>query len=313
MKTIKLLFALAILTIGFSSCTNEMYMEDPYVEPGISLNQLMHSYEVWYIDINESNTNGQIPFMQIAFTLSFRNGVLYANNNLAGIGTTGNGFGVDIGYYDVYSTTLQLDHDLDGVWNFEVEQLAANRVRLYNYATNTSFVMYGYQRSNFDYDMVFYDNIHYFLQEYDAWEKIYTSQAGAINEFDNENFLAFLPDGYGDTFLSSIDAPGTSINNLYWDYEGIYEVMDFSNTDYVKALTLDYDFLGNEYFELYVVNDETVELYHPYSGTTYRFRGRGFIPYLKSQKVEKGTLENRGKLRMKENNKVFDATKFKAL
>ena len=47
----------------------------------------------------------------------------------------------------------------------------------------------------FDYDFVFYDNIHYFLQEYEAWEKTFTSEIGAINEFDNENYLQFLAGG----------------------------------------------------------------------------------------------------------------------
>ncbi|GLB52673.1 hypothetical protein NBRC110019_17130 [Neptunitalea chrysea] len=299
----------------FSSCTNTTYIEDDFYDDTITLDELTRSYELWYIDVNQSDANGEIPFMQIAFTISFRNGVLYANNNLSGIGANGNGngYGIDVGYYDAYGTTLQLDHDIDGVWNFTVEQLAANKLRLYNYATNTSFILYGYQRATFDYDMLFYDNIHYFLQEYEAWEKIYTSQAGAVNDFDQENYLAFLPDGNGDTFLSSVDAPGTSINQLYWDYEGIYEVLDMSGSYQYKALTLDYDYLGNEYFELSVINDETIELYHPYSGTIYRFRGRGYIQYLKENKNGKGLEESRGKLRIKRNNEKFDASKFKKL
>ncbi len=52
---------------------------------------------------------------------------------------------------------------------------------------------------------MFYDNIHYFLQEYEAWEKTYTSEIGAINEFDNENYLQFLAGGSDDTFRSSQD------------------------------------------------------------------------------------------------------------
>ena len=35
----------------------------------------------------------------MAFTLSFLDGVLYANNNLVDIGITGNGFGVPVGNY----------------------------------------------------------------------------------------------------------------------------------------------------------------------------------------------------------------------
>jgi len=60
---------------------------------------------------------------------------------------------------------------------------------------DTSYFLDGYQRSSFNYDYVFYDNIHYFLQEYEAWEKIYTSNTGALNEFDNENYLQFLSGG----------------------------------------------------------------------------------------------------------------------
>jgi hypothetical protein len=41
---------------------------------------------------------------------------------------------------------------------------------------NTTYYLIGYQRSNFDYDRLFYDNIHYFLQEYKAWEKVYTNK-----------------------------------------------------------------------------------------------------------------------------------------
>lgn len=314
MKTIKLLFVTMLLAALGVSCNNTVYVDDDYIEPGISLNQLIHSYEIWYVDLNESDVYEEIPFMQIAFTLSFRNGVLYANNNLAGLGTTGNGFGIDVGYYDAYNTTLQLDHDIDGVWNFSVQQLSANKIRLYNYNTDSYYVLEGYQRSNFDYDYVFYDNIHYFLQEYEAWEKVYTSQEGAINEFDAENYLAFLSEGYGDTFLSSTDPYGIVPSQIYWDYEGVYEIQDIAGDPYAKVLTLDYDFMGNEYFELYVVNDETIELYHPYSETTYRFKGRGFIEFMRpGTATAKGDAVKQPRKRSKENNKIFKKENFKSL
>jgi hypothetical protein len=54
------------------------------------------------------------------------------------------------------------------------------------------------------------------------------------------------------------------------------------NTKYLKYLTLDYDFLGNEYFELSVIDDRTISFYHPNSGTTYEFLGRGYIQYKSS-------------------------------
>lgn len=313
MKTIKLLFVTVLIAALGVSCNNTVYVEDDYIEPGISLNELIHSYEIWYVDLNESDVYEEIPFMQIAFTLSFRNGVLYANNNLAGLGTTGNGFGIDVGYYDAYNTTLQIDHDIDGVWNFNVQQLSANKIRLYNYTTDSYYVLEGYQRSNFDYDYVFYDNIHYFLQEYEAWEKVYTSQEGAINEFDAENYLAFLSEGYGDTFLSSTDPYGLAPSQIYWDYEGIYEIQDIAGDPYAKVLTLDYDFLDNEYFELYVINDETIELYHPYSQTTYRFKGRGFIEFMRPGTTAKGNATKQPRKRSKENNKIFEKENFKSL
>ncbi len=49
----------------------------------------------------------------------------------------------------------------------------------------------------------------------------------------------------------------------------------------LKLLELDYDFMGDDYFELYVINDSTIELYHPNSGTVYEFSGLGYIQYLK--------------------------------
>ena len=54
------------------------------------------------------------------------------------------------------------------------------------------------RNASFDYDFVFYDNIHYFLQEYEAWEKTFTSELWVLlNEFDNENYLQFLAGGNG--------------------------------------------------------------------------------------------------------------------
>ncbi|MFC3972900.1 hypothetical protein [Maribacter confluentis] len=61
-------------------------------------------------------------------------------------------------------------------------------------------------------------------------------------------------------------------------------VYDVQGDNTLKALTLDYDFFGDDYFELYVINDSTIELYHPSSGTTYEFSGRGYQQYLKTGK-----------------------------
>ncbi|GAA3644414.1 nicotinic acid mononucleotide adenyltransferase [Flavivirga jejuensis] len=285
MKTVKLLFSFALTATLFTSCYTEVNIDD---EPIISINELLNSHELWYVDINRTKGFGETPFLQIAFTISFRNGVIYANNNIVGLGDSGNGFGIDVGTYDAYNMILDVTHDIDGFETFDVFQIDSNTLELYNPNNDTSYFLEGYQRSNFDYDFVFYDNIHYFLQEYEAWEKTYTSSFGAINEFDNENYLQFLSGGNDSTFESSQDDNGTAVNNLTWHYSGIYGVGDVNGDMYLKTLTLDYDFFNNEYFELSVINDEKIELFHPSSETVYEFEGRGYIQYLKTSDTKKG-------------------------
>ncbi|MFL1012405.1 nicotinic acid mononucleotide adenyltransferase [Flavisericum labens] len=287
MKTIKILLSFALFATLFTSCYREVIVEervivDDYVEPGISVNQLLASYELWYVDINETLGYGETPFLQKAFTISFRNGVVYANNNIVGLGNSGNGFGIDVGEYEAYDMILDVSHDIDGFSTFDVYEIDYNTIELYNPNNDTSYFLEGYQRSNFDYDFMFYDNIHYFLQEYEAWEKTYTSDYGALNEFDNENYLQFLAGGNDSTFRSSQNEIGMNAMDLYWDYTGIYGVDNIAGDDYLKTLTLDYDSWGNEYFELSVINDGKIELFHPASETVYEFEGRGYIQYLKS-------------------------------
>ena len=293
MKTLKLLSVFALMATLLTSCYTEVLVEDDYVNntaPTISVNQLLNSYDLWYVDINETLGYGESPFLQIAFTVSFRNGTLYANNNLVGIGSQGNGYGIPIGNYNAYNMILDVDHDIDGYDSFDVYQVDNNTIELYNPFNDTSYFLNGYQRSNFDYDYVFYDNIQYFMQEYEAWEKTYTSQYGAFNEFDNENFLQFLSGGNDDTFRSSQDQYGANPNNLYWDFTGNYYVGNISGNMYLKSLVLDYDYFSNETFELSVINDQRIELYHIGSGTVYEFTGRGYIEYLKE-----GTTLNKSK------------------
>ena len=249
MKTLKLLSGFALIAILLTSCYAEVIIDDG-PEPTISLNQLLNSHELWYVDVNETIGHGETPFLQIAFTISFRGGTLYANNNLVGIGSQGNGFGIPVGVYDAYDMILDVDHEIDGFETFDVYQIDSNTIELYNPNNDTSYFLHGYQRSNFDYDYVFYDNIHYFLQEYEAWEKTYTSEVGALNEFDNENYLQFLAGGNDSTFRSSQDAQVSNVNNIYWDYSGQYGVGDISNNMYLKTLTLDYNYFDGEYFEL---------------------------------------------------------------
>ncbi|RNC87958.1 MAG: nicotinic acid mononucleotide adenyltransferase [Winogradskyella sp.] len=287
MKTLKLLLGLVLSATLFTSCVvDDVVIVDNNPPQQISLNQLLNSYELWYVDINSTQGFGEVPFLQIAFTVSFRNGVLYANNNLVGIGSQGNGFGIPVGNYNTYNMVLDVDHDIDGFDSFDVFQIDNNTIELYNPFTDTSYFLDGYQRSNFDYDFVFYDNIHYFLQEYEAWEKTYTSNFGALNEFDNENYLQFLSAGNDSEFRSSQDENIINPNNIFWDYTGVYGVNDVPGDFYLKTLTLDYDFFDNEFFNLNVIDDSTIELLHEASGTVYEFRGRGYIEFLRTENAE---------------------------
>ncbi|WP_027127561.1 hypothetical protein [Gelidibacter mesophilus] len=293
MKTIKLLFEFVIAATLFTSCTSNAV----YEEPPISINQLLGSYDLWYVDINQTAGYGETPFLQIAFTLTFKNGILFANNNLVGFGPNGqgNGLGIDVGEYDAYDMVLDVYHDLDGFQSFDVYQVDYDTIELYNPFNDTSYFLHGYQKSTFDYDFVFYDNINYFLQEYNAWEKTYVSQTGALNDFDNENYLQFLAGGNDSEFRSSQDVNISNPDNIYWDYTGIYGVGNISGNRYLKTLTLDYDYFDNEFFELSVINDQRIKLYHANSGTTYEFTGRGYIQYMRT--AEGKSLESKSKLK----------------
>jgi len=291
-----------LTTTLFTSCYRETLVETVIVEPPIeavpiTINEVLNAYELWYVDINATVGYGETPFLQKAFTISFLNGVLYANNNIVGIGNTGDGFGIDVAEYDAYNMILDVKHDLDGFSTFDVYQINNTRIELYNPNNDTSYFLEGYQRDTFDYDFVFYDNIHYFLQEYEAWEKTYTSEYGAINEFDNENYLQFLAGGNDSEFRSSKDEFGMNPNYIFWDYTGIYGVGDVTNNFYLKTLTLDYDYMGNEFFELTVINDETIALFHPTSKTVYEFKGRGYIQYLKTTDGKKQTKDKKRKFK----------------
>ncbi|MFS4468878.1 nicotinic acid mononucleotide adenyltransferase [Maribacter sp. 2210JD10-5] len=281
MRTIKLLLGYVLLATLLVSCYAEVIVEDEFIEESaFNTDRVLQGYDLWYVDINETRGNGEVPFLQRAFTVSFDNGTFLANNNIVGIGKTGNGFGIDVGFYNTLRGVVEIDHDVDGKWLLEVYAVDGATIELYDASSDTSYFLRGYQRNNFDYDQVFYDNINYFIQEYDSWEKIYTSETGAINDFDDENFLQFLPS----FFRSSVDAVGTPISRLQWDFEGNYQVYDIAGDNTLKTITLDYDFLGDDYFELYVINDSTIELYHPDSETVYEFKGRGYQQYLKTGK-----------------------------
>lgn len=296
MKTIKLLLGTLIIGISFTSCIVDNTIDEPYYA---SLEEVVTANDLWYIDYNNTTGTGDVPFLSKAFTISFINGKVFANNNLVGIGTVGNGYGIQIGFYDTFDGRLKINHALDGYYNFDVIQLSVNNIKLRDTYNDVTYNLVGYQKSTFDFDQVFYDNIEYFLQEYQAWEKTYTSVAGAANEFDNENFLQFTPENLT-TFYSSQDNVGTTIANIYWDYVGGYTVANVQGYDNLKILTLDYDSLGNEKFELTVINDAKISLYHIASGTTYEFSGRGYIQYLKpGSSLAKSATSDGGRARTK--------------
>ena len=305
MKTLKLLFGFTLAATLLTSCYyEEVIVDTNNPEPTILLNQLLSSYEIWYVDINQTVGYGETPFLQIAFTLSFRNGTLYANNNLVGIGSQGYGYGIPVGDYDAYDTILDVYHDVDGYQTFDVYQIDYNTIELYNPYNDTSYFLNGYQRSTFDYDFVFYDNIHYFLQEYEAWEKTYTSQTGQLNEFDYENYLQFIAGGNDSTFRSSQDTNISNTSAIYWDYTGVYSIGNVSNNMYLKTLTLDYDYFDNEFFELSVINDQKIQLYQPSSGTVYQFTGRGYIQYMRSSEEQNNKEQVRKELPKKRKQKT---------
>ncbi|MDC6350884.1 nicotinic acid mononucleotide adenyltransferase [Zeaxanthinibacter sp. PT1] len=294
MKPIQLLAMILLVGIA-TSCTREVLVQDSYIETSaLNTREVLESFDLWYVDITATQGNGSVPFLDRAFTVSFDRGVLLANNNLVGIGKTGGGLGIDVGSYATLRGIVEVAHDLDGNWLLEVFAVNGNTIELYSAATDTSYFLKGYQRAAFDYDGLFLDNIRYFLQEYEAWEKVYTSEEGALNEFDEENYLQF--NAQGDFFRSSVDGPGRAPSEIVWDYEGDYGVFNIAGDRGLKTLTLDYDYMGEDYFELYVINDQAIELYHPESGTIYEFRGRGYLQYLKGGTEMKSKVRSREKL-----------------
>ena len=295
MKFLKLLIITGVL---LSSCST--VFEDDFREQEISLEQVVSNYDLWYVDYHRTIGNGDIPFVSRAFTLSFLNGILYANNNIADIGFTGNGFGINVGTYNTFSGVLETIHNLDGSNDFEVTVTSSNEIRLYNYRQNVTYFLIGYQTNTFDYDQLFYENIEYFLQEYDAWEKTLT-EGGVVNPFDEENYLGFTSENIT-TFYSSQDNFGTQVVDINWSYVGGYEVYDVVGFQNLKILTLNYDSGDVEEFELSIVNDGKIRLYNLDSETTYDFEGIGYIQYLKGdtpKKSRKAAVRNSDRKRTK--------------
>ena len=86
MKIIKSILVLVLSISLVSSCQQDDYYNphtQPEVEP-INLEMLLTDYDLWYVDYNKTTGEGDVPFVSIAFTMSFINGRVYANNNIGG-------------------------------------------------------------------------------------------------------------------------------------------------------------------------------------------------------------------------------------
>ena len=99
-QNLRLIVIMLITAFTFTSCV--VVDDEPlHFDDGISLNELLQTKDLWYIDYNATQGSGDTRFLSLAFTLSFQNGNLLANNNLVGLGNVGNGYGDQIGYYNL--------------------------------------------------------------------------------------------------------------------------------------------------------------------------------------------------------------------
>ncbi len=283
MKKIYYILSFILLTASLSSCRweqREDAQENAVVQ--MPLSDLLCSYDLWYVDIDQTQGTGNITFVSRAFTMSFMSdGQVFANNNIVGLGQTGNGFGINTGVYDVYNRSgiLSIHDDVFGSADFEVTQLSLNEISLYNRAQNVTYFLVGYQKYNFDYDRLFYENITYYLQEYEAWtktgENIVTPQA----PFIEENHLTFYVDNDTNVFDSSVSPSNIPILDIYWDYSGDYDVQNTSVENVKDLLLTYYGNNGSENFDLDVVDDETIILTNIQTGNSFTYKGRNYIQY----------------------------------
>jgi hypothetical protein len=242
MKKLFYILLVIFLSLGVSSCRWE-YREDEYNESQSNVKRLLQNFDLWYVDIDKTSGNGNVPFISGAFTISFMpNGEVFANNNMVGLGQTGDGFGINTGIYytDEQNGILHIDDDVFGSAEFVVRQLGNNQISLYNPYENVTYFLEGYQRYEFDYERLFYENIVYFLQEYESWTKNFSDILDSSAAFVNENHLKFYVSGNDNVFESSESLPATPLSYIYWDYSGYYDVMNtYSQTR--KELILNYD------------------------------------------------------------------------
>lgn len=272
---------LLLVSLVLSSCKWE-YRDDTFAEHSMRLSDLLQSYDLWYVDIDQTTGTGDVGFVSRAFTMSFMpNHEVYANNNMAGFGYTGNGYGISIGTYRVYNRDgiLSITDDIAGTYDFIVNQIDQYTISLTNLSENVTYFLVGYQQSEFDYDAVFYDNVAYFLQEYEAWTKYYADLVSPSEPFVSENHLQFYVSGNRNSFASSETPVNVPVSQIYWDYTGDYEVLNTSNQNR-KELRLYYDINNDrEEFILIIIDDQHIRLKNILTGNIYKLEGRGYIQY----------------------------------
>lgn len=254
-------FSLFIITL-FTSCVRD----DDFYE-GLSLEQKLHQYDIWYVNKAESR-GATIDFLEKSFTISFERGFLLANMNLVDIGNRGGGLGFRIGdYYTTRGIFLEIQYR-NNFYLFEVEQIRSNKIVLHDQYSSASYVLEGYRASRFNYNQLFSDNLHLFLQEFEAWEQT-GKRGGNANPFDQETYLRFVPERGNQYFDASRSPNGIAISAIRWDYRNTYSVNR-------NVLGLIFDGTLQE-FRIHVVKDNLIELEHLNSGTIYTFQGIGNI------------------------------------
>ena len=289
-----------LVLIGFASCNRTYRESNLQAARQIDLTDLVQSYELWFIDIERTEGPGNISFMSKAFTISFMpNYEVYANNNIVGLGINGNGYGINTGTYQIFDSgqTISINDDLDGIYDFEVVQISQNEIKLISRSENVSYYLTGYEKVEFDFDALFYDNITYFLQEYEAWIKTFDDIVSPSEPFVNENHLTFYVEGNDNIFESSESPVNIPIGQIFWDYTGTYEVLHTRQNNR-KELFLYYDMDNSqEKFLLTIIDDQHIRLQNTVTDNIYEFEGHGYIQYrpkakrLKSKFSKKHTFD----------------------
>lgn len=245
-----------------------------------STSQKVFSQDLWILQ--ESN-GAVVPFIDRAFTISMSGGDLYANNNIFRLGAIGDGYGDRIGSVSFYKDLLELNHQQEGLFAFYVDRINVNTIRLTEIDTGVFYVFTGYRLNHFNFDQLFFENLEFLLQEFQAWENTQTLN-GVSNRFDQENYIQFQPNG---VFRTSIDPNGLSIDRVLWKYTGTYQVETIPNNLEQKRLFLSYADGSRESFLIKVNQDYEVSLCHDQSRTDYVFTGRKNIIYNKQKGPKK--------------------------